>query len=270
MPNARRPNIIFLMTDQQRWDALGCANPTVRTPHLDALAAQGDPLQSGGVQRAVLHTEPLLDDDRPLRLAVRNPRQRADDPRRRGVAVAGHPATAPSARLPDRRLRQDPLVRGNSRCPRSPAVAARVRGPHPHREPAHRARGTGHAAPGSGRSRRIRQIQAGDRSLRIRRGRTRPATSAAPARFRRASIAKGGVPRRRSAFWTSSAIRRGRCFSTSPSTSRMRGSTSLPVTKISIGSTTFRIGRCRPGRKELPGAAFRTSTLLCRPAAAWT
>ena len=41
MPNAKRPNIIFLMTDQHRWDALGCANPTVRTPHLDALAAQG-------------------------------------------------------------------------------------------------------------------------------------------------------------------------------------------------------------------------------------
>ncbi len=29
------------MTDQHRWDALGCANPVVRTPHLDALAAQG-------------------------------------------------------------------------------------------------------------------------------------------------------------------------------------------------------------------------------------
>jgi len=36
-----RPNIIFLMTDQQRWDALGAVNPVVKTPALDALARQG-------------------------------------------------------------------------------------------------------------------------------------------------------------------------------------------------------------------------------------
>jgi len=37
----RRPNIIFLMDDQQRWDALGCVNPLVKTPALDSLAAEG-------------------------------------------------------------------------------------------------------------------------------------------------------------------------------------------------------------------------------------
>lgn len=37
----KRPNILFLMTDQQRHDALGCANPVYRTPTLDALAARG-------------------------------------------------------------------------------------------------------------------------------------------------------------------------------------------------------------------------------------
>ena len=37
-----RPNVLLLYTDQQRWDALGCAgNPHVRTPNLDALAAEG-------------------------------------------------------------------------------------------------------------------------------------------------------------------------------------------------------------------------------------
>jgi len=41
MPASRPPNIIFLQTDQHRWDALGCVNPLVRTPHLDALAARG-------------------------------------------------------------------------------------------------------------------------------------------------------------------------------------------------------------------------------------
>ena len=38
----RRPNVLILYTDQQRWDALGAnGNPDVQTPHLDALAAQG-------------------------------------------------------------------------------------------------------------------------------------------------------------------------------------------------------------------------------------
>ena len=40
--NNERPNILLLMTDQQRYDALGCAgNGLIRTPNLDALAARG-------------------------------------------------------------------------------------------------------------------------------------------------------------------------------------------------------------------------------------
>ncbi|MCH5374820.1 MAG: sulfatase-like hydrolase/transferase, partial [Planctomycetes bacterium] len=36
------PNIIFILTDDQRYDALGCAgNDLARTPHLDSLAARG-------------------------------------------------------------------------------------------------------------------------------------------------------------------------------------------------------------------------------------
>lgn len=37
----KRPNVLFLMTDQQRHDALGCVNPVFRTPNLDALASRG-------------------------------------------------------------------------------------------------------------------------------------------------------------------------------------------------------------------------------------
>jgi arylsulfatase A-like enzyme len=40
-PQNRAPNVIFLMTDQQRWDALGCNNPLVHTPNLDRLARSG-------------------------------------------------------------------------------------------------------------------------------------------------------------------------------------------------------------------------------------
>jgi len=36
-----RPNIIFLMDDQHRWDTLGIVNPRVKTPTLDALAKSG-------------------------------------------------------------------------------------------------------------------------------------------------------------------------------------------------------------------------------------
>lgn len=37
-----KPNIIFILTDDQRWDALGCAgNPIIQTPNMDELATNG-------------------------------------------------------------------------------------------------------------------------------------------------------------------------------------------------------------------------------------
>lgn len=37
-----RPNILFILTDDQRWDAMGCAgNPIIQTPNMDRLAEQG-------------------------------------------------------------------------------------------------------------------------------------------------------------------------------------------------------------------------------------
>jgi arylsulfatase len=44
----KRPNILFLQTDQHRWDALGCVNPKVKTPRLDALAAKGIRFEQAG------------------------------------------------------------------------------------------------------------------------------------------------------------------------------------------------------------------------------
>jgi arylsulfatase A-like enzyme len=41
-PASAKPNIIFLVTDDHRWDALGAmGNKIIRTPHLDALAHKG-------------------------------------------------------------------------------------------------------------------------------------------------------------------------------------------------------------------------------------
>ncbi len=37
-----RPNVLVIITDDQRWDALSCAgNPSLKTPHIDRLAQEG-------------------------------------------------------------------------------------------------------------------------------------------------------------------------------------------------------------------------------------
>jgi len=47
-PEGRRPNLLFILTDQQRQDSLGCyGNPVIETPHLDRLAAEGIRLENG-------------------------------------------------------------------------------------------------------------------------------------------------------------------------------------------------------------------------------
>ena len=49
--STNRPNILFIMTDQQRGDALSCSSDTpARTPNLDRLAAQGTRFDSCFVQ----------------------------------------------------------------------------------------------------------------------------------------------------------------------------------------------------------------------------
>ena len=42
MATQNPPNILWISTDQQRWDTLGCyGNDLVLTPNIDRLAAQG-------------------------------------------------------------------------------------------------------------------------------------------------------------------------------------------------------------------------------------
>ncbi|GAA4462841.1 sulfatase [Nibrella saemangeumensis] len=41
-PDPKRPNVVIILTDDQRWDALGVAgNPYLKTPNIDKLAAEG-------------------------------------------------------------------------------------------------------------------------------------------------------------------------------------------------------------------------------------
>ena len=51
---AKRPNIIFLLTDDHRWDAIGAmGNKIIQTPHLDALAKRGILFRNAHVTTAI-------------------------------------------------------------------------------------------------------------------------------------------------------------------------------------------------------------------------
>lgn len=53
-PSHKRPNIIFLLTDDQRYDALGVmGNPIIQTPHMDRLASQGIVFQNAYVTTSI-------------------------------------------------------------------------------------------------------------------------------------------------------------------------------------------------------------------------
>lgn len=54
---AERPNFLFIMTDQQRADHLGCAgNQVLKTPHMDALAEQGRRFENFYVNSGICQT----------------------------------------------------------------------------------------------------------------------------------------------------------------------------------------------------------------------
>ncbi|MBS6644461.1 MAG: sulfatase-like hydrolase/transferase, partial [Clostridiaceae bacterium] len=49
-----RPNVLLVVTDQQRYDTLGCyGNPYVDTPNLDRFAAEGVLFENGYCQAPV-------------------------------------------------------------------------------------------------------------------------------------------------------------------------------------------------------------------------
>ncbi|MDF1512698.1 MAG: sulfatase-like hydrolase/transferase [Anaerolineae bacterium] len=49
--NPKHPNILFITTDEHRFDALGCyGNDVIRTPNIDAIAARGVRFERGYVQ----------------------------------------------------------------------------------------------------------------------------------------------------------------------------------------------------------------------------
>jgi arylsulfatase A-like enzyme len=56
-PDRRRPNLLFLLTDDHRWDALGCmGHPFLKTPNLDRLAAGGALFENNFCSTAICMT----------------------------------------------------------------------------------------------------------------------------------------------------------------------------------------------------------------------
>ena len=55
--NSSKPNIIFILTDDQRWDALGIAgNTIIKTPHIDELGSKGVLFKNAYVTTAICCT----------------------------------------------------------------------------------------------------------------------------------------------------------------------------------------------------------------------
>ena len=77
---ADQPNILFILTDDQRYDELGFLNPVLETPNMDALAAQGvhfsnafvttslcSPSRASILTGQMMHNHGVVDNNKPLR-----------------------------------------------------------------------------------------------------------------------------------------------------------------------------------------------------------
>jgi arylsulfatase A-like enzyme len=76
---AEPPNIIFVLTDDQRYDEVGFLNPILETPHMNALAEQGvhfanafvttalcSPSRASILTGQMMHNHGVIDNNRPL------------------------------------------------------------------------------------------------------------------------------------------------------------------------------------------------------------
>ena len=76
---AEQPNIIFVLTDDQRYDEVGFLNPLLETPHMDALAQEGihftnafvttalcSPSRASILTGQMMHNHGVVDNNRPL------------------------------------------------------------------------------------------------------------------------------------------------------------------------------------------------------------
>ena len=119
--------ILFITTDQQRYDSLGCNGGTIaRTPVVDALAADGHQLPARVQPEHGVHAGALDDAHRPVRAHARRGRQRRAAARRRAERRR---VPARAGRLPHRAARQGALrARLRPACAAGRRTAWRERG----------------------------------------------------------------------------------------------------------------------------------------------
>ena len=76
---AQPPNVVFVLTDDQRYDEVGFLNPVLETPHMDSLAREGvhfanafvttslcSPSRASILTGQMMHNHGVIDNNRPL------------------------------------------------------------------------------------------------------------------------------------------------------------------------------------------------------------
>ena len=118
--------ILFITTDQQRYDSLGCNGGTIaRTPVVDGLAARGVRLRARVQPEHGVHAGALDDAHRPVRAHARRDRERRAAARGRAV---DRRVPARRGRLPHRAARQGALrARLRPPAPVAPRTTCRSR-----------------------------------------------------------------------------------------------------------------------------------------------
>ena len=122
----RRPNILFVLLDDLRWDTLGYAgHRTVKTPHIDRLANEGRLLPERLLHDVALLAEPGVDPQRPLRPQARRDQQLHRVPGRDDQLSQG----AAAGRLRHRLHRQVAHGRGERRAAAGLRLLRHAQGP---------------------------------------------------------------------------------------------------------------------------------------------
>ena len=108
----RRPNIVFVLVDDMRWDDLRVGgHPFIETPHMDRLASEGARFTNAFATTPLVLAEPRQLPDRPVPAHQRHHRQhRAAEPQPAGLSKG-----AAARRLSHRVLRQ--VAHGQRRQP---------------------------------------------------------------------------------------------------------------------------------------------------------
>ena len=276
-PAARPPNVVIIFADDLGWGDLGAfGHPTIRTPHLDRMAGEGQKWTSFYAGESGLHAQPRRAPHRPAgrplrhepdgrpapravprlhRRAARRPRSRSPSCcKGRGYATAADRQVAPRppAAVPADGARLRPLLR-------HPVLERHGHDRHPRR--VHRGRGPAQARADDESPDRVLERAAHAR----REGRGAPGRPVLdhPALHRRGHRASSATTRRgRSSSTSRTPCRTCRCSPRRPSRARAgAGRYGDVVEEIdwSVGQVLRHPARARPGRSRRSSSSPATT-----------